>query len=85
MKTFRFRGKRFKIHTVPLNGVCDNPSRKNPQIHIFADLNKKVGLTTCIHEALHAENWDASEGKVTRTAAVVASFLWKLGFRKVVG
>jgi len=85
MKTFRFRGKRYRVVVESLHGMCDSPTKRDPAIYLFANLNKKSGLETCIHEALHAEDWSASERKIERTSAEIADFLWKLGFRKVVG
>ena len=40
-------------------------------------------LETCIHEALHAENWAAKEATVHRVGAEIGDFLWRLGFRRV--
>ena len=85
MRTFRFRGKRYRVVAEALYGMCDSPKKRDPAIYLFADLSKKEGLDTCIHEALHAEFWGVSERKVERAATEIADFLWKLGYRKVVG
>ncbi len=81
VKTHTFHGRRYYITTEPLCGSCTTYKREN-ELFIQADLNKRVGLITAIHECLHAENWAASEEVVERVSAEIGSFLWRLGYRR---
>ena len=63
-----------------LDGNCDTDDKY--WMIVERDLNKRVGLETAIHEALHACNWSASEEKVTQTARDISRLLWRIGFRR---
>jgi hypothetical protein len=81
VKTATFNGRRYRIIVAELDGNCDTDDHY--WLIIERDLNKKVGLETAIHEALHACSWKTSEEKVESTARDIARFLWRLGYRKV--
>lgn len=84
VKTHTFNGRRYKIDVDKLDGYVDQYTLHNDRtLHIFADLETKKGLITVIHEALHAENWAATEEVVDRVSREIGSFAWRLGYRKV--
>ena len=78
-KTNTFNGLKYNIIVDDLDGNCDTDTKF--WLVIERDLNKRVGLETAIHEALHACSWNTSEEKVTRTARDITRFLWNLGYR----
>lgn len=83
VKTHIFNGTQYAIEfSGPIQGRCDSPIGGKPAIVCYIDSKKKDGLETLIHEALHAEGWAKTEKVVERTAKEIASFLWRLGFRK---
>ncbi len=80
IKTHTFVGTKYHIIVGELDGNCDTDN--NYWLIIERDLEKRIGLETAIHEALHACSWSTSEDKVTNTARDIARFLWRLGYRK---
>jgi hypothetical protein len=81
MKTQTFNGRSYSICTEPLDGLCDVPTGGGLELHVFADLKKKDGLITAVHEALHAENPNWPEDYVDRMGREIGTFLWRLGYR----
>jgi len=79
-KTHTFNGKKYYLMFDELDGNCDTDDKY--WMIVERDLNKRVGLETAIHEALHACNWSASEEKVTQTARDISRLLWRIGFRR---
>ena len=84
VKTHTFNGRKYKIEVDPdgANGVCDQYSPKDRYLQIFTDLDRRKGLITAIHEALHAESWTKSEKIVDRVSREIGMFLWNLGYRR---
>lgn len=89
--THSFRSRRYKIvyktnlkneEGEELDGTCDPPSNKNPQIEIDPTLDDKAELETHVHEAMHAVFPDLNEDAVESGARDVFKYLWKLGYRK---
>lgn len=86
LKTHTFRGTTYEIDIGDeiLYGRCEGrKNTKNPKMGIYIDLQSKIGLETCIHEALHACCFAKTEEIVTSSAKDIARFLWRLGYRKV--
>ncbi len=82
--THVFNGRRYKIFAPgPITGFTDIYHAKTPTLMIAAKPGTRDELETCIHEALHAENWAAKEATVHRVGAEIGDFLWRLGFRRV--
>lgn len=82
VKTASFNGVRYEIEiTGPIDGLCTSPKTKEPHLFICTDLKTKTGLTTAIHESLHACSFLKSEVRVERTAKDIARLLWRLGYR----
>ena len=86
VKTHTFNGRKYSLYTkLPVDGMTDTyslDSQDAREINIFVDISTKNGLVTLIHEALHAENWSASEKVVDRVSTEIGSFLWRLGYRR---
>jgi hypothetical protein len=80
-KTHTFNGQKYHLIFGELDGNCDTDNKY--WLVVGRDLNKKVGLETAIHEALHACSWKTDEEKVNNTARDIARFLWNLGYRIV--
>ena len=81
VKTHTFNGRKYKIRIKPpLDGLCSTYKNERELI-IMASLQKRGGIITAIHEALHAENWKADEEIVDRISTEIGSFLWRLGYR----
>lgn len=80
VKTATFNKTLYHVILDDLDGNADTDTKF--WLIIERDLNKKIGLETAIHEALHACNWHASEELVEMTARDIARFLWRLGFRR---
>jgi len=84
-----FRGKLYKIlksqfkkksHTV---GTCDDPTSQDKSIKVPINGNTVEDLDIIIHESAHACLWLLDEDTINETATSIATFLWKLGWRKV--
>ena len=87
MKSHVFRGHRWVLGRVRgkyEKGACDAPSVPGKEIDVPIGGARLQDLDTCIHEALHACFWDLDEEAVDATAADIAAFLWRLGWRKKV-
>jgi hypothetical protein len=80
--THTFGGKRYKIKTERLDGFCDSPRSSTLELHIFADMRKRNGLVTAVHEAIHATHPRLREDTVERMGKEIGEFLWQLGFRR---
>jgi len=83
VKTHTFNGRTYKIKIDEIDGDCDTYALNERYLCVFADMNTRNGLISAIHEALHAENWVASEDAVDRMSKEIGTFLWRLGYRKV--
>lgn len=87
VRTVIFNGRKYSLYVrQPVDGMTDTyslDSQDAREINIFADISTKNGLVTLIHEALHAENWAASEVVVDRVSTEIGTFLWRLGYRRV--
>lgn len=81
VKTATFHGRKYTIYIGQDEGQCDQYNTTERFLEIHTDLNTKKGITTAIHEALHAENWAATEEVVDRVSTEIGRFLWRLGYR----
>ena len=83
VRTHTFNGRKYKIEIKPgpTDGVCDQYKLER-LLSIYADLETENGLITALHEALHAENWAATEDVVDRVSTEIGNFLWRLGYRR---
>ena len=89
VKSATFRGKRYRVlWRIPKRhedhetlGVCEAPSQKNKAICIQKGTSEIDNLSTLIHEALHACQWDLAEEAVQETADDLTRFLWRCGYR----
>lgn len=79
VRTATFNGITYDIVIGKFDGYTDTDDRYS--LVIQRDLNKRIGLETVIHEALHSCSWHAKEEKVEVTARDIARFLWRLGYR----
>jgi len=70
MKTATFRGTTYSIEMGgSIDGLTDSPRNGGkPTLMLFVPLNERRGLTTAIHEALHACSFLKDEEAVTETA-----------------
>jgi len=82
VKTHIFNGRKYYIDIDKLDGWCDQFKLNKRFIHVLADVKTKNGLISIIHEALHAEDWAATEEVVDRVSKEIGGFLWRLGYRK---
>lgn len=84
VETHIFHGRRYKIDLQKFDGICDtyNLVESDRTLRIMVSLKTRNGLITAIHEALHAENWAATESVVERVSSEIGDFLWRLGYRK---
>ena len=86
VKTHCFNGRRYKIflEDSKQDGYVDAYKIEPDDRHlvICADKKTKDELITTIHEALHAENWAATEEVVERVSMEIGTFLWRLGYRR---
>ena len=81
IKTHTFCGRKYIIDLEPYDGLC-TCYKLERELHVLRDLGTKAGLESVIHECLHACMWPASETRTEQTAADIARFLWRLGYRK---
>ena len=80
-----FRGKRYKIRTVPnlsVDADADAPHTQNKTIRVHMGLPPLRELEVILHESLHACFWVLDESVITQSAEDIARFLWRLGYRK---
>ena len=72
-------------HFGDADGICVDPHKESPKIHIRPDLTKYMELNTIIHEMAHSFFWDKSEKEITQFANATARFLYRnQKWRKVV-
>jgi len=85
VKTATFNGRRYKIDIdVPADGQVDAYKMGDTQRFIYIqvdEINSCRGLTTLIHEFLHAENWAETEDVVDRVSTEIGRTLWRMGWR----
>ena len=82
VRTHTFNRRKYQVE---FDDVCDGVTdthKCNRTMMIMADLATQNGLITCIHEALHASNWAATEKVVDRVSTDIGKFLWRLGYRR---
>ena len=78
-----FRKPDKRLYGEECDGVCENPSDKNPKIFISPYLTKQSELNTCIHEIAHAFFWDKTEAEIYKFANTASRFLYnECGWRK---
>lgn len=82
IKTHKFNGVVYDIDTEEDPASCQEPKPKRPSMYIPMDKNNgKRLLYLCVHEALHACNYKASEDRVENTSQDITRFLWRIGYR----
>ena len=86
--THEFSSGTYKIYREDIDGLCcmlDSDCSEPPEraISISTKLRGKRLMDVIIHEALHAEDPDASEEWVEAAGTNISAFLWKMGYRKV--
>src|SRR5687768_6194205 len=64
-------------------GLCDDPSRENPEIWIDRDLKGLEDLEVRLHEIFHANLPQRSEKFINQMGLDVSKALWDMGYRKV--
>lgn len=82
----KLKGKVYKVKSSNLlskglNGFCETPYIKRPQIAIHKGLRGKTRLLVYLHEFLHALEWGWNETRVENRSKDLAEALWKVGFR----
>ena len=83
IKQHTFNGRKYKIdYNADHVGRCDSPAGAEREVEIRAGLKPKEHLEVCIHEALHALDFDKSEVRVDMVGRELANWLWRLGYRK---
>ncbi len=83
VRTHMFNGRLYKINILsPVDGITDTYKLDDRHLTIMAEPHSKAELETFIHEALHAENWAATEQVVTRVGREIGNFLWRLNYRR---
>ena len=83
IKTHTFNRRKYLITVSPkLDGMCDT-FKKEREIVLMAPLKTRAGLITAVHEAMHALDWKASEGRIDKDSKELGGFLWRLGYRRV--
>ncbi len=85
VRTHTFNGRRYKIHMPggPIDGMVDTYGLNERILTCAATAETRSELVTFIHEALHAENWAATEEVVERVSSEIGNFLWRLNYRRV--
>ena len=72
-----------KKHFGEADGICTDPDKESPKIHINPYLTKQSELNTVIHEVAHAFFWDKTEAEVYKFANTLSRFLYnECGWRK---
>lgn len=90
IKSHVFGGKRYRIRHVNAKklgnawGACDPPTQKDKEIWLYRGMPPKKALEVEIHEVVHAIDWRLDEAAVKQMGKDISSFLWRLGYRKVV-
>ena len=79
VRTATFDGIVYEIIVQELDGLVSGKGDR--VVLINRNLDTRVGLTTLLHECLHASGWAKSEKVVERTAREAANLLWRLGVR----
>lgn len=64
-------------------GHCDSPEETKRKIKIVKRLKKKALLEVILHECVHLAKWELSETEVEKMGKLLASVLWKLGYRSI--
>ena len=82
MKTHTFRGLRYKVLLDKLDGFAEVPGWEQRAIYVDPELSPRKFLETAIHEAMHAEDPDATERTIDRRAKSLERWLWRLGYRR---
>lgn len=83
VRTHTFRGLRYVIQRdEKIDGYAEIPGRAPRVLYVDPTLTPRERLHVTIHEAMHAEDPDASEQVITRRALSLTNFLWRLGYRQ---
>lgn len=64
-------------------GHCDSKEETKRKIKIVKRLKKKLLLEVILHECVHLAKWELSETEVEKMGKLLASVLWKLGYRNI--
>ena len=63
-------------HFGEVDGICTDPEKESPKIHINPKLGKQSELNTIVHEMAHAFFWDKTEREIYKFANTVSKFLF---------
>lgn len=83
IKTHVFNGCKYLIAMWPIKGITDVSHNSPLTLAINTKEPAKRLLSTTIHEALHACDWNMSEKKVDKISKDIGRFLWRLGYRQL--
>lgn len=64
------------------DGLCDDPTSKNPEIWINPNIDEKRLLEIALEETFHAFAFDKNEKTARRFASTMKRLIYKLGWRK---
>jgi hypothetical protein len=64
------------------SGLCDNPEKNNPQIHIDPQLLTRRQLNVLIEEVFHAHLYDLPEWKARKFAANLGKLIYNRFLKK---
>jgi hypothetical protein len=81
-------GKKWRLRFAPLRNVrgdCDPPHASRKEIRIASGQSQIDELDTCLHEFLHAIDWQRDEAHVAEAATDIARILYRLGWRRTSG
>ena len=88
MKFKNFEGVEYTVNynkphsRLRASGLCDNPDRKNPQIHVDPTLMTRRQLNVLIEEVFHAHLYDLSEKKARKFAANLGKLIYNRFLKK---
>jgi hypothetical protein len=80
--------RKFKIVEANLDGIMAaglcSPPRRNRATQITIDPRQppRMYLDSLVHELLHCADWNFSEAKVRRMSRIIATGLWRMGYRR---
>ena len=84
IKSHSFRGIRYLIQVEnKIDGWAEVPGVEPRSIYVDPELPPRHHLETAIHEAMHAEDHEASEQVIGRRAKSLARWLWRMGYRRI--
>jgi len=81
-KTHTLGGRPYVVSSQAIDGYCVDHREGPPyELWINPKLRGKKRLITCIYEARHGQDTDASESTVDRDSEELGELLWSQGYR----